>query len=97
MSAIGRFTPSAFAVKTPAVIVSAAAIAARMVFVFILVTFLGFVEDWVCETLAVVRLLSCAEEQQAYDNKMYAASFPMPFPASTMASFAIYHSMSLIA
>ena len=50
-----------------------------------------------CGTLAVVRLLSCAEEQQAYDNKMCAASFPMPFPASTLASFAIYRSMSLIA
>ena len=50
-----------------------------------------------CGTLAVVRLLPYAKRRQAYDNKMYAASFPMPFHASTMASFAIYHSMSLIA
>ena len=74
-----------------------AAIAARIIFVFILFAFPSLVEDLVCETLAVVRLPSCAEEQQAYDNKMCAASFPMPFHASLLESFASYHSTSLIA
>ncbi len=41
-----------------------AAIAARIIFVFMPVSFLVFVEDWVCETLAVVRLLSCAENSK---------------------------------
>ena len=45
-------------------------------------------------TLAVVRLLSYTKRQQAYDNKVFPASFPMPFHASTMASFAICRSTS---
>ena len=47
-------------------------------------------------TLAVVRLLSCAEEQQAYDNKVCTASFPMPFHASSMPSFAVCLSKPLV-
>ncbi len=37
-----------------------AAIAARIIFASILVVFLSVVKDWACETLAVVRLLSCS-------------------------------------
>ena len=69
-----------------------ATIAARIIFASILIAFPSPVEVVVCETLVVVRLLSCAEEQQAYDNKVCAASFPMPFHAS----FAICHSKPLV-
>ena len=70
--------------------------AARIILVTMLVSFLSVVENWVCETLVVVRLLSYANRQQAYDNKVCAASFPMPFHASTMASFAICLSKPLV-
>ena len=73
-----------------------AAIPARIIFVSILFAFPSPVEDWVCETLVVVRLPSCAKRQQAYDNKVCMASFPMPFQASTLASFAIYRSTSFV-
>jgi hypothetical protein len=48
----------------------AAAIAARIILVTMSVSFLSVVANWACETLVVVRLLSYAAEQQAYDNKM---------------------------
>ena len=40
--------------------------------------------------------LRCADAPQRVCAWLYAASFPMPFHASSMASFAIYRSTSLV-
>ena len=63
---------------------------------FIVVTLAGRLLKILCETLAVVRLMSCAKRQQTYNNKICPASFPMPFHASTMSSFAICRSKPLV-